>query len=101
MKDLLNQLDKILENRVRLGIMSLLVVDEAVGFNTLKQQMGLTDGNLASHILKLEKEKYLSVHKKFVEKKPHTSYKATDKGRKAFLTHLNALEALIKEMGDI
>ena len=84
-----------LDNRIRLGIMSVLVVNEWVEFKHLKELLELTDGNLASHIKALEKEQYIDVQKKFVGRKPQTTYKATDAGKKAFEEHLNALEALI------
>lgn len=96
MKDLIDQLDKLLENRVRLGIMSLLVVNDQVDFLTLKKKLGQTDGNLASHITKLEKAEYLTVQKKFVGKKTQTDYKVTPIGKKAFENHLTALEKIIK-----
>ena len=84
-----------LDNRIRLGIMSVLVVNEWVEFKQLKELLDLTDGNLASHIKALEKEQYIDVQKKFVGRKPQTTYKVTDAGKKAFEAHLNALEALI------
>ena len=85
-----------LDSRVRLGIMSILVVNEWVEFKTLKEKLDLQDGNLASHIKVLEKEKYIDIRKQFVGRKPQTTYQVTDVGRTAFDNHLNALEALIK-----
>lgn len=76
--------------------MSVLMVNEWVDFNELKETLNVTDGNLASHITALEKEKYIQVRKAFIGKKPNTSFKATPEGRQAFQDHLNALEALIK-----
>ena len=96
MENIINGLDKLLESRVRLGVMSLLTVNESLDFNTLKEMMTLTDGNLASHINALEKEKYIKVKKGFTGKKTKTTYSLTDKGRKAFEEHLTALENLIK-----
>ena len=96
MKEILNKLNKVFENRTRLAIMSLLMVNERVDFNTFKQKLNLSDGNLASHISTLESKNYLEVHKEFVKKKPHTSYTATSEGKKAFEIHIDALEALIK-----
>ncbi|HHM20783.1 MAG TPA: transcriptional regulator [Bacteroidetes bacterium] len=97
MKDILDKLSTTkLDNRIRLGIMSVLMVNEWVGFNTLKEMLGLTDGNLASHLKVLEKEKYVKLKKEFIGRKPHTSYRATAAGRKAFSDHLKALEALLK-----
>jgi DNA-binding MarR family transcriptional regulator len=91
-----DQLDKAFESRVRLGVMSVLLVNEWVNYGELKELLGLTDGNLASHITALEKIDYVIVRKQFVGKKPLTSYHVTDKGRKAFTDHLNALEQMIK-----
>lgn len=94
--DHLNQLNKIFDNRKRLGIMSILVVNDWVEYKTLKDLLKLTDGNLASHIKSLEKEQYLEVQKQFIERKPQTTYRATEAGRLAFQNHLNALEALLR-----
>lgn len=96
MKDFISSLDKGFESRVRLGIMSILVVNDSVDFNTIKEQLNISDGNIASHITALEKLKYLEVKKKFIGKKPNTSYKATSVGIKAFKNHLDTLEKLIK-----
>lgn len=76
--------------------MSLLMVAADVDFNTLKEKLDLTDGNLASHTTKLEECGYIVVGKKFIGKKPHTSYQVTAEGRRAFLEHLDALERIIK-----
>ena len=95
MKELLAGLNKNFENRIRLGVMSVLLVNDWVDFNTLKETLDLTDGNLASHIKALEKEEYIEVKKQFLGKKPNTSYRATLEGRKAFEEHLKALENII------
>ncbi|HHG84977.1 MAG TPA: transcriptional regulator, partial [Bacteroidetes bacterium] len=87
---------KVFENRIRLAIMSLLMVQDHLDFNALKSTLALTDGNLASHIHKLEGMAYVMVEKKFVGRKPKTSYLATEKGKKAFRDHLDALESIIK-----
>ncbi|MEO5978939.1 MAG: transcriptional regulator [Chryseolinea sp.] len=97
MKSPFEQLDKVLEHRVRLQIMSVLVTTDGFEFNTLKDILGITDGNLASHIKALEKEKYISVTKSFVERKPNTRYKISERGRTAFKKHIDALEAVIKQ----
>jgi DNA-binding MarR family transcriptional regulator len=97
MKDLLSRINREFENRVRLGIMSVLMVNTWVQFKTMRELLQVTDGNLASHIASLEKSEYLEVRKEFVGKKPRTSYRVTADGRKAFNDHLNALEALLKE----
>ena len=97
MKDLIDKLNKSFENRVRLGIMSALMVNESVDFLTLKELLDVTDGNLASHVTALEKLDYIAVKKEFVGKKTRTSYMVTNLGRKEFVQHLNALEKLVKQ----
>ena len=77
--------------------MSVLIANDSYDFNSLKEMIGLTDGSIASHIKALEKEKYISVSKSFIDKKPNTKYKATERGRTVFKKHLDALEALIKQ----
>ena len=89
-------LNKLFENRVRLGIMSVLMVNADIDFNTLKDLLKVTDGNLASHISGLEKQEYIEVMKEFVGKKPRTSFRASKIGKKAFKLHLTALENLLK-----
>ncbi len=97
MKDILIRIDKLFESRIRLGIMSVLVVNERLDFNSLKQMLDLTDGNLASHIGALEKNRYIKVNKTFIGKKTNTSYSVTASGKKSFNEHLDALEQLIKK----
>lgn len=97
MKNYIEDLNKAFESRVRLGIMSILMVNDSVDFGSLKEQLNITDGNLASHITALEKLNYVVVKKKFVGKKPNTSYAASKSGRKAFSEHLDALEKLINK----
>jgi DNA-binding MarR family transcriptional regulator len=94
-KDIILNLNKILESRVRLGIMSLLAVNESLNYNTLKEMLNVTDGNLASHIGALDKEGYIKIKKKFIGKKTNTTYTVTEKGRQEFNKHLDALEKLI------
>lgn len=77
--------------------MSVLVANESYDFNSLKDLLALTDGNLASHLKALEKEEYISVIKSFLGRKPNTRYKASEKGIVAFKKHLEALESLIKQ----
>lgn len=96
MKDFFSGINKVFENRIRLAIMSLLMVNEDMDFNGLKELLDITDGNLASHAAKLEQEGYLQIDKSFVGKKPRTTYSATAAGKKAFETHLTALENIIK-----
>ena len=96
MKIPFEKLDKAFENRIRLQIMSVLVANQRYDFNSLKELLDITDGNLASHLKGLEKEEYILVNKSFLGRKPNTNYEATDKGKKAFKAHLDALEQLIK-----
>ncbi len=96
MKNPFDNLDKLLEHRVRLHIISVLVANEGYDFNSLKDILRITDGNLAANLKALEKEKYISISKSFINRKPNTKYRATEKGRNAFRKHLDALEELIK-----
>jgi len=89
--------DKVFENRVRLQIMSILMANESYDFNSLKELLEVTDGNLASNLKNLEKEGYILVTKTFIDRKPNTSYSKTDVGAKAFENHIIALESLIKQ----
>lgn len=89
--------NKAFENRARLGIMSVLMVNDTVDFTTLKQWLELTDGNLASHTHALEELGYIACEKRFVGRKPNTTFRATLKGREAFQEHLAALEQFVKE----
>ncbi|MHB1148541.1 MAG: winged helix-turn-helix domain-containing protein [Lutibacter sp.] len=91
----IEDLNKAFESRVRLGIMSILMVNDFVDFAMLKEQLHITDGNLASHLNALEKLQYIAVKKQFIGKKPNTSYVTTNAGKKAFSEHLDALERLI------
>lgn len=95
MKSIISGLNKVFDNRIRLGIMSILMVNESADFNTLKELLELTDGNLASHLKALENEKVIDIEKKFIGRKPNTSYSATEYGKELFKQHLNALEKLI------
>lgn len=92
---LLNNINKAFDHRIRLGIMSILMVNEYADFNTLKELLGATDGNLASHAKALEKAAYISVEKQFIGRKPNTRYATTKLGRAAFKKHIDALEKLI------
>ncbi|MEG1591000.1 winged helix-turn-helix domain-containing protein [Chryseobacterium sp.] len=91
----ISQLNKEFESRVRLGIMSVLMVNDWVDFSEMKNLLEITDGNMASHSNALEKANYIEVKKEFVGKKPKTSYRVTQLGRIAFTEHLDALEKLI------
>lgn len=96
MKNPFDNLDKVLEHKVRLQIMSVLVVNESFDFTSIKELLNLSDGSLATHIKALEREKYISVMKTFIDRKPNTKYKATERGRGAFKRHLDAMEELIR-----
>lgn len=96
MKNFIYNLNKAFENRVRLGIMAVLMANDTVDFNMLKETLQLTDGNLASHSGALEKAGYIQVEKRFIGKKTNTTFQATKAGKKAFQEHLQALEVLIK-----
>nr|WP_262899823.1 transcriptional regulator [Robertkochia marina] len=89
-------MDKAFENRIRLGIMSALVVNDHVDFNTLKALLGVTDGNLASHLKFLEKCNYINIKKEFLNRKPHTRYYSTKGGESAFRRHIHAIEKLLE-----
>lgn len=96
MKDLLKDLNKAFENKIRLGIMSALMVNEYMDFNSLKELLEVTDGNLASHLKLLEKSGYVTVRKEFLNRKPNTRYYATDAGRETFTKHIRAIEKLLE-----
>lgn len=96
MKKILTQFNKTFENRVRLGIMSVLMVNDWVEFNRLKEILEVSDGNLASHLRNLEGKEYIQIRKEFVGRKPQTTYAVTKEGKKAFEEHLNALEKILK-----
>ena len=97
MKELLKALDKAFENKIRLGIMSALIVNDYLDFNTLKELLDVTDGNLASHLKSLEKSEYVTFKKEFQDRKPNTKYYASEKGKEAFKRHLNAIEQLLNK----
>jgi len=95
-KEFLKDLDKAFENRIRLGIMSALMVNEQLDFTALKELLGVTDGNLASHLRSLEKSNYITFSKLFLDRKPLTRYSATPLGIKAFTKHIHAIEKLLQ-----
>jgi DNA-binding HxlR family transcriptional regulator len=90
------QLDDIIHSRIRLAVMAVLVSVESAVFTFLKDKVGATDGNLSVHLRKLEEAGYISAHKRFVNRKPLSSYRITAKGRKAFEIYIERLEKLIK-----
>jgi DNA-binding MarR family transcriptional regulator len=98
MKNPIENLIKIFDSRIRMGVMSILIVNEEVSFNDLKQMLDVTDGNLASHMVNLEENGYIKVHKGFIGRKTNTTYSITRAGEKAFKDHIEALENMIKGM---
>ncbi|MDM1370190.1 winged helix-turn-helix domain-containing protein [Myroides marinus] len=98
MKFNLEKLNKVFDNRIRVGIMSGLMVDESLSFKDLKEYLDLTDGNLASHLKNLEDSNYITVTKGFVGRKTNTTYSATEEGKYAFKQHLAYLENIIKTL---
>ncbi len=92
----INNLNKLFDSRVRLGIMSALMVNDHVNFNDLKELLEITDGNLASHLKALEENNIIKVEKGFIGRKTNTTYLITKAGEKAFKAHLEALEKMIR-----
>lgn len=92
----IEQLNKVFDSRIRIGIMSALMVNEEVSYNDLKALMDVTDGNLASHLKTLEENTHIKVHKGFIGRKTNTLYSITKTGEKAFRAHIDALEKIIK-----
>ena len=89
-------LNKVFANRIRLGVMSTLMVNDDISFNDLKQLLEVTDGNLATHLVNLEENGYIKVYKGFIGRKTNTTYAITKAGEKAFTDHIAALENMIK-----
>lgn len=94
----IEHLNKLFDSRIRLGIMSALVVNASVNFNELKELMDITDGNLASHLKTLEENGFIKVEKGFIGRKTNTTYSITRVGEKAFKAHLDALAQMIKNV---
>lgn len=91
------QIDDIIHSRIRLAIMAVLISVEEAEFTFLREKVNATDGNLSTHLKKLEDAGYIGVSKNFVERKPVSRYILTKKGRLAFETYINHLEKLIKK----
>jgi len=94
---IITNINKAFDHRIRLGIMSILMVNEYADFNTLKELLGVTDGNLASHTKALDQSQYINIEKQFIGRKPNTRYSTTKLGRAEFKKHINALEKLINK----
>ena len=92
----ISNLNKIFDSRIRLGVMSSLMVNAEMSFNDLKQMLEVTDGNLATHLVNLEENGYIKVHKGFIGRKTNTTYSITKAGEKAFKEHIQALENMIR-----
>lgn len=89
-------LDRIIHERVRLGIVSALAVNDAMSFNELKDLLGTSDGNLSVHARKLEEAGYVDCRKSFQGRFPRTDYRLTGEGRAALRRYLDHMEALIE-----
>jgi len=96
MKNPISGLNKIFDNRIRLGVMSVLIVNEEISFNDLKAMLEVTDGNLATHLVNLEENGFIKVHKGFIGRKTNTTYSITKLGEREFKDHVKALEGMIK-----
>ena len=96
MSNPIEQLNKVFDSRIRIGIMSALMVGDDVNFNDLKALIDVTDGNLASHLKTLEENGFIKVQKGFIGRKTNTVYSITKAGEKAFRLHIDALEKIIK-----
>lgn len=96
--NLIENLNKIFDSRIRLGIMSALMVNAELNFNELKELLDITDGNLASHLKTLEENSFVKVEKGFIGRKTNTTYRITKVGEKSFTNHLTALEKMIGSM---
>lgn len=96
MKEELKNINKAFESKVRLGIMSALMVNDELDFVNLKALLEVTDGNLASHTKSLEELGYIESHKQFIGRKPNTTFRITRRGKDAFEEHIKALESLLK-----
>ncbi len=98
MKNPINGLNKVFDNRIRLGVMSMLRVNGEISFNELKEMLEVTDGNLATHLTTLEHENFIKVYKGFIGRKTNTTYSITKSGEKAFNEHITALEKMINNL---
>lgn len=94
---IIENINKLFDHRIRLGIMSILMVNDDADFNRLKELLDITDGNLASHIKALENAAYILVEKQFIDRKPNTRYSLTKLGKMEFKKHIEALEKLIRK----
>ena len=91
-----NDIDDIIHGRLRLGVMAYLSAASPAIFGELRDKVGATDGNLSTHLKKLEEAGYVTQEKRFVGKKPQTRVFLTDKGRKAWIAWIQRMEAIMK-----
>ena len=91
----LPELNPVVHGKLRLALLSLLATAEEAEFTWLRAQTGSTDGNLGAQLMKLEQAGYVSVEKKFVQRKPQTLYRMTAKGREALAGYVQALKSLL------
>jgi DNA-binding MarR family transcriptional regulator len=98
MRQELDKLDKLFDNKIRIGIMSALMVNESMNFNDLKALLSVTDGNLASHLKALEEHQYIHIEKGFIGRKTNTTYSITTLGEKSFRKHITALEKIFNNL---
>lgn len=98
MRQEIGQLNKLFDSRVRIGIMSALIVNESMNFNDLKALLDVTDGNLASHLKALEEHDLIAVQKGFIGRKTNTTYSLTLTGEQTFRAHITALEKIFKNI---
>lgn len=96
-RNTIDALDDVIHQKVRLGVMSSLIAAGEADFNFLKGALGVSDGNLSTHLTVLEEHGYLTVRKEFVGKKPRTTYTPTEAGRRAFEAYVAALEAFVRQ----
>lgn len=92
---LLDDIDETIHAKARLGIMALLAAHRELDFASLRRALGLSDGNLGAHLRLLEEAGYIEAEKAFVNRKPRTTYRVTEKGRRAFLAYVEEIERLL------
>lgn len=97
MKESIEQLDEVIHQKVRLGLMAILAGRDGADFGALRDQLGLTDGNLSSHLAQLEKRHYIRVEKAFVSRKPKTTVFITTKGKEALHRYVDLLRRILDE----
>jgi len=99
LEEALRGLNKVLLDKCRLGIMTILYLNKRVDFKYLLSALRTSEGNLASHLNRLEREGYIIVIKRFKGRRPQTLYELTEEGRRAFEKHIEMLEEIVREVG--